>query len=48
MELQNKKRRNEILTMQEYLDRRKTKQSIDQTRTECYDTEMKFLKIQRR
>lgn len=28
----------EVLTIQEYLDRRKEKLTIDQTETECYDT----------
>ena len=31
----------EVLTIQEYLDRRKGKQSIDQSEAECYDTWMK-------
>ena len=28
----------EVLTIQEYLDRRKGKQTIDQNEAECYDT----------
>lgn len=28
----------EVLTIQEYLDRRKEKQTIDQNKAECYDT----------
>ena len=31
----------EVLTIQEYLDRRKEKQTIDQNEAECYDTWMK-------
>ena len=27
-----------VMTMLEYLDKRKEKQSIDQNQTECYDT----------
>ena len=38
MEEEKKERRNEVLTLQEYLARRKEKQSIDQNGAECYDT----------
>lgn len=34
-------KRNEILTIQEYLAQRKGRQSIDQNGAECYDTWMK-------
>ena len=38
MEEERTEKRNEVLTLQEYLDRRKAKQSIDQNGAECYDT----------
>jgi len=38
MEKEIKKRPREILTIQEYLDRRKENQTIDQKGAECYDT----------
>ena len=41
MEDKNKKEGNEVLTMQEYLEKRKGKrQTIDQFWVECYDTKM--------
>ena len=38
MEEKKEKKPNEILSIQEYLARRKAKQSIDPNRAECYDT----------
>ena len=38
MQEKEKKNKREVLTIQEYLDRRKEKQSIDQNGAECYDT----------
>lgn len=41
MKEERKEHHCEVLTMQQYLDRRKGKQSIDQNGAECYDTWMK-------
>ena len=38
MKEENQKSKYEVLTIQEYLDRRKEKQTIDRNGTECYDT----------
>lgn len=38
MEDKKEKKQNEILSLQEYLARRKEKQSIDPNGAECYDT----------
>lgn len=41
MKEKRQEKRNEVLTISEYLAKRKGKQSIDQNWTECYDTWMK-------
>lgn len=38
MEEERKEHPYEVLTIQEYLDRRKARQTIDQNGAECYDT----------
>lgn len=43
MEDEKKQKPNEVLTMQEYLEKRKGKsQTIDQIWMECYYTKMKY------
>jgi len=38
MEDKKEKKQNEVLSIQEYLARRKARQSIDPNGAECYDT----------
>ena len=38
MEDKKEKKQNEVLSIQEYLARRKAKQTIDQNGAECYET----------
>ncbi len=38
---EGKKSSNEILTIQEYLDKRKARQGIDQNGSECYHTKIR-------
>ena len=38
LNMEKRKQERMVMTMLEYLDKRKEKQSIDQNQTECYDT----------
>ncbi len=38
MQEEIKDKKNVVLTIQEYLEKRKEKQGIDQNESECYDT----------
>ena len=38
LNMEKRKQERMVMTMLEYLDKRKEKQSIDQNQTDCYDT----------